>query len=83
MTRPTVPICAKLSQAQIADLEVYLMRFYPGVNRSDYIRRLIGDDMAVHGFEWSEYEFIGNEKRKVQGMPWLLENKPEDQEPDP
>ncbi len=70
--RPTTPIGAKISNEQYQ----ILLRYLGGETTSDYIRRLIADDMRAHGIEWPEYRFVTIEERRgMKGLPWIKTKK--------
>lgn len=58
---------ARLSNAQYA----VLLRVLGDETTTDYVRRLIAEDMARRGVAWPEHEFIANEDRAEKGVPWL------------
>lgn len=62
---------ARLSNAQFA----ILLKRLGDEKPTDYVRRLIAEDMQRQGVEWPEHEFISNDERGEKGVPWL-EKKP-------
>lgn len=68
---------ARLSNEQYDVLLNYLQQ--TGERPSDYVRRLIAEDLSAHGIELPDYEFIDNDmraERRKDGIPWLNTKKP-------
>lgn len=62
---------ARFSHEQVTAI----LRYLDGRERkSDYVRRLIIEDMAAHGATLPEHEFIPNEDRAEKGVPWRKKN---------
>lgn len=71
MKAPTYPISVRVNRKQIVEFEAFIKQFYPDLDRSKYLRQLIDQDMARHGVQWVQYEYIDNQARQ-QGkkMTW-------------
>lgn len=70
---PAVTIGTKITEQQRDELDAYIAQFYPGLERAEYLRRVIAQDMADNGIEWTEETFISNEKRRGKPIPWKPE----------